>query len=376
MAGMVSYKCQRSWMCGEIKMSKSSLFEYVSSALVNGELPGDFSLPDNAEGEAAIKWADGALDGVTLYHTSMPEVSEDDHILMTDAIRAAAKRDFSLADDLLRILARNLRAIVVLEDLQDYIAENHSKLDPGNLFDYGMHLLFESEDREGVKFGLSLLELFETDKMPKLKKAVRTIGLSDEFTLFAIIVMHHWGDGNNEIWELAKKTHGWGRIHAIEHLDPDTEEIRRWLLTDGVHNDVMPAYSALTCWEQSGAAEVLRNGPSQEEFRGIGDIIAGLLDEGPITGISEIEDPDEIISIYLDTADTMELILDDYKVIYEIFVYYRELISDKCPIAMKCRKLLHKYHAWCLILDAVKQGECIDMAADIGIDVTPYTAME
>ena len=352
-------------MKGEIKMSKSSLFEYVSSALVNGELPGDFSLPDNAEGEAAIKWADGALDGVTLYHTSMPEVSEDDHILMTDAIRAAAKRDFSLADDLFKMLARHLRAIVVLEDLQDYIAENHSKLDPNNLFDYGMHLLFESEDKEGVKFGLSLLELFKTDKMSKLKTAVRTIGLSDEFTLFAIFVMHHWTDGNNEIWELAKKTHGWGRIHAIDHLDPDTEEIRHWLLTDGVHNDVMPAYSALTCWEKSGAEEVLRNNPSYEELRGIGDIIEGLLDEGPVTGISGIEDPDECISLYLDAARSVELTLDDYVVIYGIRTYYRELISDKCPIALKCRTLLDTYRAWCLIKDAAARGEYVEMAKDI-----------
>ena len=148
--------------CGN---KKDSLFEYISSAAVNGELPGDFSLPDITEGGNGIKWADGAMDGVTLYHTSIPEVSEDDRMLMSDAIRAAAKRDFSLADDLFKLLAKHTRAIIVLEDLQDYIAENHSKLDPENLFDYGMHLLFESEDKEGVKFGLSLLELFKTDKM-------------------------------------------------------------------------------------------------------------------------------------------------------------------------------------------------------------------
>lgn len=349
-----------------------TLFEIISSAVVNGELPRDFSLPDVPGEEGGIRWADGAMDGVTLYHMAIPEVSEEDHMLMSDAIRAAAGGDRDLADDLFRMLGKHIRAIAALEDLQDYIAENHSKLDPDNLFDHGMHLLFGSEDRECVKYGLALLELFKTDKMKKLKTAVKTIGLCNEFTLFAIIVMHHWTDGNDAIWELAKKTHGWGRIHAIEHLDADTEEIRRWLLMDGVHNDVMPAYSALTCWEGSGAEDVLRNGPSPEEFRAIGDIIEGLLDEGPVTGISELEDPDEILSLYLDTANTMELTLDDCKVIYAILLYYREQMSDRCPMAVRCRTLLHKYRSWCLILDAAKQGECVEMAADLGADVSKY----
>ena len=350
----------------------ASLHEYISSAVVNGELPADFSLPDTGD-RGAVKWADGAMDGVTVYHTHIPELSKDDHTLMSDAVRAAGQGDYDLADSLFKMLGSRLRAITVIDEMQNFIMENHSKLNPTKLFHYASRLLYESDDRECVKFGLSLLELLRTDNNDKLRDAVRTIGLSDEFTLFAVFVMLRWADGNNEVWELAKKVHGWGRIHAVERLEPDTEEIRRWILREGVHNNVMPAYSALTCWHKSGAEEILRGDPTKEEFSAIGDIITGLLDEGPVAGISAIGNYDEILSVFLDDARNMELTLEDCEVIYGILEYYRETVSDKCPIAVQCRTLLHTYHARCLIIDAVKQGKCLEMAAGTGVDITKYT---
>ena len=351
----------------------AALFEYIASAAVNGELPEDFSLPGLTDDENELKWADGALDGVTMYHMTIPEITKDDRTLISDAVRAADMRDYDLADSLFKMLGRHLQAIVVIDDLQSYIIDNQSKLNAKNLFEYAMHLLFESDNRECVKFGLSLLELFKTDDKNDLKKSIRTIGLSDEFALFAIFVMLKWKDGNREIWELAKKIHGWGRIHAIERIEPDSEEIRHWILMEGVHNDVMPAYSALTCWNKSGAEEILRGDPTKEEFSAIGDIITGLLDEGPVAGISAIGNYDEILSVFLDDARNMELTLEDCEVIYGILEYYRETVSDKCPIAVQCRTLLHTYHARCLIIDAVKQGKCLEMATGTGVDITKYT---
>jgi hypothetical protein len=349
-----------------------SLFEYISSAAVNGGLPEDFSLPSLTYDENELKWADGALDGVTMYHMAIPEISKEDRVLISDAVRAASNRDYDLADSLFKMLGKHLQAIVVIDDLQSYIMDNQSKLDAKNLSEYAIHLLLESSDRECVKFGLSLLELFDTDDKKNLKDAVRTIGLSDEFALFAIFVMRKWKAGNNDIWELAKKLHGWGRIHAVEHLEPETDEIRSWILTEGIHNDVMAGYLALTCWEKSNAEDILRNGPSREEFTAIGEIIYGLLDEGPAPGISRIPDSEEILFAYLDVAATMELTLDDYEVIDEIFGYAEEEYSEKSPLALECKRLLHTYHAWCLMLDAVKQGRCFELAIDSGINIKPY----
>lgn len=353
-------------------ITMDKLFELIASSVIDGELPRSFSLPDISDEEDGIKWADGAMDGVSIYHMGIPEISEDDLMLISDAVRAAGMKEYDLADRLFRMLGSHIRAVHAADDLRSYIIENKSKLAAENLYNYAIHLLFSAEDRESVKYALSMLELFKTDGHRKTKDAVRTIGLSDEFTLFAVLIMQHWKDGNNEIWQLARKVHGWGRIHAVERIEPDTEDIRHWLLTEGVHNDVMPAYSALTCWFNSSAEDILREGPSREEFTGIRDIIRGLLDEGPVSGFSELDNKDEIIFLFLDTAWDMELTLDDYKVIYEIFCAYREEFSDKCEIALVCKKFLHTYQCRCLLLDEVKQGRCIDMAADTGIDCSKY----
>ena len=355
----------------------ASLFEYIASAVVDGELPEGFSLPDMKKDGHVLSWADGALDGVTIYHTQIPEVSREELSLISDAVRAASKRDFDLADRLVKMLEEKTRIINASDALQAYVIENHRELNAKNLFDYGMHLLFDSEDREDLKAGLSLLCNFKTDRLEDLKEAVRTVGLCNEFTLFAVLIMLRWENGNDEVWQLAKRVHGWGRIHAIERIEPETEEIRRWLLMEGVHNDVLPAYSALTCWNKSNAEYILKSGPSREEFTGIRDIIEGLLDEGPVAGISVIYDRDEVISIFLDVAAGLtDLTLDDCSVIYGILSYYREEYSDKCPIAVTCRTILHKYRNYCLVLDAAKQGKCIDMAAGIGIDVSGYAKEE
>lgn len=350
----------------------AALYEYISSAVVNGELPRDFSLPSLTEDENELKWADGALDGVTMYHMSIPEISEDDRTLISDAVRAASNRDYDLADDLFKMLGRHHQAIIVIDDLQSYIRDNKSKLSAANLYEYALHLLFESDNRECVKFGLSLIELFKTDDKKDLKAVIRTIGLSEEFALFAIFVMLTWEDGNMEVWELAKKLHGWGRIHAIERIEPDTEEIRKWILLEGIHNDVMDAYSALTCWNKSDAEDILRKGPSREEFTAIGEIIYGLLDEGPAPGISRIQNSEEILLAYLDAAGSQERTLDDYEVIDEIQGYIEEEYGYKHPAAVECRRLLLTYHARCLILDAVKQGKSIELAIDSRVDVKPY----
>ena len=141
----------------------TTLFEYISSAVVDGELPGDFSLPDLADDENELKWADGALDGVTMYHMTIPEIGKGDRTLISDAVRAASKGDYDLADSLFKMLGKHLQAIIVIDDLQAYIVDNQRQLNAKNLFEYAIHLLFESDNRECLKFGLSLLELFKTN---------------------------------------------------------------------------------------------------------------------------------------------------------------------------------------------------------------------
>ena len=353
-------------------MKSTPLFKYISDAVVNGELPEDFSLPKLSDDNCVIAYADGAIDGIGIYHMQAKELTESDLSLIAEAIQAVNNRDFDKADELFLKLSETVNALYAIDAIQKYIVDNKDALKAGNLSEYATTLVKLSSNRECVKYGLTVLELFDTDRNESIKNDIRTIGLSDEFTLFSIYVMQHWKDGNDEIFRLAKKVHGWGRIHAIELLEPETEEIRKWLLTDAVHNNVMPPYSALTCWRKSNAEQVLKSHPTYEEFAGIRDIIAGLFDEGPVTGISALENEEEIVKTFLDVAQTMQLELKDYELIHTILAYCKETNAEKSPIALSCKKFLSTYRCWCLVQDAVREGNSIDMAIDIGFPCKPY----
>ncbi len=351
-----------------------SLFQAISDALKEGSLPGDFSLPADKSGEGGIAFADGAMDGIALYHMGPQTMEDGDRGLMKDAVMAAGSRGFERASESFEDLSRRVRALSLVEDLQTFVMDRRDGIDADALYDYALTLIRHSDSRECVKYGLILLSLFKTDGDEKVRQTVRTVGLSDEFTLFALFVMGQWDDGNEEIFELAKNVRGWGRIHAVERLEPSSEEIRRWLLTEGVRNDVMPAYSALTCWQKSGAEEILSGQPSYWDFAGIRDILVNLLDEGPVAGISAVENGEAAVSAFLEQAQRLadQLTLKDYEAIHEIRSYYSDEQGERCPIAVICKKILTTYRCWCVLIDSLKEGKGVEAAIGAGIDVKKY----
>ena len=71
----------------------------------------------------------------------------------------------------------------------------------------------------------------ETDK-DTIEK-VRLLALSDEFTLYCLDILVccldilvQLEDSNEEIFEIAKKVKGWGRIHSIEYLQATNNKIK------------------------------------------------------------------------------------------------------------------------------------------------------
>ena len=135
--------------------------------------------------------------------------------------------------------------LAYVDATQNWILEHSEELDPTNLYLFARHLLFYAREKEEVKLALSLLEIVWNEKDEEVRQAVRELAASDEFTLFASFAVSNWENKNEELFRMAQKAHGWGRIHAVASLEPTTEEIRRWLLREGVDNDVMPEYSAL-----------------------------------------------------------------------------------------------------------------------------------
>ena len=292
-------------------LSDNSIMDVIVNATIpdkdgnDRHLPDGFRLPE-LEDEKLARFADGAIDGIFIYHTEHQTISDEARELLVKAMKAVGKGDREEAKKRFEELGTKARAISAIDDLQQYIIDHKESVSAENVVKFALYTLYNTADRESLKFALSMLELVRLDD-ENLSGMLRILGLSDEFTVFVIFIMQQWENANEEIFRLARKTKGWGRIHAIERLIPDTPEIREWLLREGIHNSVLPAYSALNCWEGSEAENMLFGDTpvTPEDFAAIGEIISALLDEGPCPGLSEMENGDEVIKAFLRKAKEM-----------------------------------------------------------------------
>ena len=346
--------------------TEKSLYELIIQNIKHGKLPDGFTLPYE-ENETGLSFADGAMDGITVYHMGSTGIDADGTRQMIKALKHAAEYNMKEADAAFAELGKNFRAITIIDDLQKYIIKHSKKLSAENVYQTAMHMILHSKNRESVKFGLSMLELFNVADEPT-KEIVRRIGSSDEFTIFAVWNMLRWENANDEIFGLIQNVHGWGRIHALERLEAETPEIRKWMILDGINNSVMPAYSALTVWKKADAETYLRGQLDREEFSAIGKIISALLDEGPAPGISEVENAEDVIEEYLAKTDEFDLDIDNYETIYDINIWASNEEVDLPDIVRDCMDILSSDDCEETVREAVKSGDGLKLASALDID--------
>ena len=296
------------------------IYKQICDNVKDGILRTDFSFKENETDDASLKWAMGALDGMSIYHMPSNDMDDTDIEEMAKALKSATSDDFEKTDELFYEWTKKNRAIETIDVFEGYVMDHQDELNAGSMYKTAVYLISSSTHIECVKIGMELLELISVGD-EKVKEMIRTLGLCDEFTVFAAYDMNKWDNGNNEIFDMAKKVHGWGRIHCVELLQPDSDEIKHWLLTEGTINNVMNTYSSLTCFEKSGAHEVLFGTPTYEEYHGISTIIEGLIDQGPVRGISGIDDARDVLMRFLEISEYYDLSVSDYDVILSIRMY-------------------------------------------------------
>ncbi len=317
-----------------------AILKTIVGALSGDRLPEDFSLPEEEEEELGLRFAAGAKDGIYFYHMAPEEPEQSALQRLGEAMEAAASGKREEAEALFYALTKEHRAVALVDELHRYMAEHAAALDAQKLWSTAVSFIADSPYAECVKIGLEILELY--DIPDDVKSPIYTLGLCDEFTLFVAWCMQSWQDGNERLFHLAQRVHGWGRIHAVELLKPETAEIRRWLLAEGWDNAVHPAYSALTCWEKSGAEAVLRGQPTEEEYRGLSGMLAGLLDEGPVTGISELEGAEELLLRFLALSRDRRLTAQEKGTIAAMQSWAEGQEEPVLTVSTACRKILER----------------------------------
>ena len=326
-------------------MNKKPIFEIIADRLRQTEfkdddiitLGKDFSLPNDEEG---LKYIDGAKDGICVYHMGAAEITQKDIEEINTVITLANTGDYDQADSVLEKLCERIRVVNFIDELQDCILARKDEIED-KFYIYSLHLMTQSANIECVKAGMMIQELFGQSE--EVKGMVRTLGLSDEFTLYSVFIMRNWENGNTEIMNIAKSVSGWGKVHAVHYIEPETEEIKYWLLTGAVSNDVMPAYSGWDCYKKADVEAILKkDGLTYEELEGVLSIVDAMLDEGPVLGISNIENPKEILLAVLNhSIKHLPLSSKNCEVISDISDWQKEnLVDENCEIDLLVNQIL------------------------------------
>ena len=325
-------------------MNKKPIFEIIADRLRQTEfkdddiitLGKDFSLPSDEKG---LRYVDGAKDGICAYHMGAADITKKDIEEINKVITLANTGDYNQADSVLEKLCERIRVVNFIDELQDCILNRKDEIED-KFYVYSLHLMTQSANIECVKVGMMIQELFT--QSDEVKGMVRTLGLSDEFTLYSVFIMRNWENGNTEIMNIAKSVNGWGKVHAVHYIEPDTEEIKYWLLTGAVSNGVMPAYSGWDCYKKADVEAILKKDRlTYEELEGVLSIVDAILDEGPVLGISNIENPKEILLAVLNhSMKHLPLSSENCKVISNILDWKKEnLVDENCEIELLANQI-------------------------------------
>lgn len=351
------------------KMEKKEISMYcqIREAIQNGELPRDFSLEKPGQDKKELKFADGAWDGIIMYHMSH---SKKDIGLLTEALKECSASRTEKAGELLESYFNGTQGIIMLQVidlLQEWIMEHQEELNIEKIYHFSRELMVESCNCECVKLGLAILELMSVEEDEELCEVVRTLGLSDEFTLFAMYLLRKRSNAMEELFQLAQKVHGWGRVFLVEEIQPQNEEMRHWLLEQGWRNEIMEGYSTLLCAQKGNLMQLLEQPVlTREDYEIAGDLLKALLFEEPFSGISALEDGEKALGRYLEISLSMAESIKDYDAIEKIRSFTADSTwQTKEFIINQCSQILEEKACKEAVETAMSDKRADDMAFDL-----------
>ena len=295
-----------------------SIYELIKNSIqANGELPENFILPPKDPN--GVPWADGAMDGVYIYHTVG---NEEDIEPLKNIVFQISEGKFEEAETNLDKL--DFSMVSRTNSLLSWIIQEQKQINLNNLYEFASSQLSTSKNIEVIKFCLSVLAIMNVETDEETIEKVKILALSDEFTLYCLNIFVKLENSNEEIFKIAKKVKGWGRVHSIGYLEVTNDEIKEWILEEGCHNYVLPAYTAYTCAKKINLVEILNEDKiSSKKFNDISYLMNALLDESAITGMSALEDRELLIERYLEKAKTLSSTEDDYRTLMTLKEYIK-----------------------------------------------------
>ena len=273
-------------------------------------------LPDEDPEPNRLRWMAGAADGVGV--NLLGAGDEDSHIeaVVTQVLAVtSARRPRRAAHALYQTLVAGPPVIGWAESFSQAIIE--ARAPAKAMRELSRWLLKTSAEREPLKFGLVLCGLTGAGT----DDDVLDLGGHEEFTVFAATaVMRSADDPDLALFELARRVHGWGRIHLVERLvESPHDEIKEWLLRGGYRNTVMDEYVAYLVAQACGLKQALDEHDVDEELLdSAGGLVVALLRGGPAQDIDDYHDGVPVITSYIEHVRSRPITIERAGTIAEI----------------------------------------------------------
>lgn len=181
-------------------------------------------------------------------------------------------------------------------------------------------LLENAAHREVVKFALLVLGTTDSEN---LKERLKGIALHEEFTGVALFALTNGcRNVNDDVWGIAQQTSDWGKLAAMNFLEPDREEIRLWFLTHGVEGVVEGNHAPLLCAEKGQLdIELHEDTIAHSTFDGVSKLILALLYEAYNRQMDDYEYAGQVLMRYTKHAKTHSQTLHHFYTLVEIANY-------------------------------------------------------
>ena len=279
----------RPWPAG------SSIHDHLKAHTKDGVLDErGFVLPGVEPAVGDLQWAAGARDGILAHHLA-GGAGDDERDAMVRVLVDLFREPTAAHLAAVYTQSTSVQLAGYVDALVDALNETPG-MDALRVHELGKVLATEAPDPETVKLGISLLGMVENDDRAILLQ----LALHDEFTMFAALALVKQIDAFEPIlFELAKKVHGWGRIHVVERLAETTSKpIKAWMLRQGFRNTVMDEYLAHTC-ATTGELHRAFSKPDPALLSGAAGIFRALAAGGPALELSDYEHAAKAISAWL-----------------------------------------------------------------------------
>ncbi|AXT49649.1 hypothetical protein D1818_01990 [Aquimarina sp. BL5] len=194
-----------------------------------------------------------------------------------------------------------------------------------HLFNFAHNLATKTDNKNSVKFGIAILIICEKKKPVE---DLKILGLHEEFTVLSSLAISYLSDNViSDLWELAKKVDGYGKINLVEYMAKMdmSDEIRDWLVYEGYKNNMLYEHSAYTCIINGRLSEKLsKSSIDNELFISAGKLIPVVMYEEP----EEQLNPVSLLKDYLKHSKEQQLKISDFNFINTIKSYFEDLLSE------------------------------------------------